>query len=157
MGKYSDVLLTPDLRILISGPGQAELSIRVNTKGDTCVDNHGINAPYVTVTSQLDGGLYRVLPDQRVTFEHGSLDEVVDHEPEPCGCPATPPVSVASTGVSGEESGAPANRPVALLPRRPIRLSHRGKRGTRPASRASVQTGRTHRRSACRSDCPSDL
>src|SRR6202789_4449980 len=49
VGKYSDVLLTPDLRILISGPGTAELSIRVNTKGDTCVDNHGVAAPYVTV------------------------------------------------------------------------------------------------------------
>src|ERR1700761_914405 len=62
VGKYSDVLLTPDLRILISGPGEAELSVRVNTKGDTCIDNHGAGAPYVTVTSELDGGLYRVLP-----------------------------------------------------------------------------------------------
>jgi hypothetical protein len=96
-GKYSDVLLTPDLRVLISGPGHASLKIRVNRQGDTCVDNHGINAPYVTVTSQFEGGVYRVLPDQRVLFEHGSLQQVVDNEPEPCGCPAPPPVSVAST------------------------------------------------------------
>jgi hypothetical protein len=96
-GKYSDVLLTPDLRILISGPGQADLKIRTNEKGDTCIDNHGTNAPYVTVTSQFEGGLYRVQPNQRVMFEHGSLDQVVDNEPEPCGCPAAaPPVSVAS-------------------------------------------------------------
>ena len=96
-GKYSDVLLTPDLRILISGPGQADLNVRVNPKGDTCVDNHGANAPYVTVTSQLEGGVYRVQPDQRVMFEHGSLQQVVDNEPEPCGCPAAvPPMSVAS-------------------------------------------------------------
>ena len=60
VGTYSDVLLTPDLRILISGPGEADLRIRVNPKGDTCVDNHGANAPYVTVTSQLEGGAYRV-------------------------------------------------------------------------------------------------
>ena len=96
-GRYSDVLLTPDLRILISGPGQADLKIRTNEKGDTCIDNHGANAPYVTVTSQFEGGLYRVQPNQRVMFEHGSLQEVVDNEPEPCGCPAAaPPVSVAS-------------------------------------------------------------
>ncbi len=94
--KYSDVLLTPDLRILISGPGQADLKIRTNQKGDTCVDNHGANAPYVTVTSQFEGGLYRVQPNQRVMFEHGSLQQVVDNEPEPCGCPAPAPVSVAS-------------------------------------------------------------
>ena len=99
-GKYSDVLLTPDLRILISGPGTADLKIRVNKQGDTCVDNHGANAPYVTVTSQFEGGVYRVQPNQRVMFEHGSLQQVVDNEAESCGCPAAaPPVAVASSGV----------------------------------------------------------
>jgi hypothetical protein len=111
VGKYSDVLLTPDLRILISGPGQADLSIRVNPKGDTCVDNHGAEAPYVTVTSQLEGGAYRVMPDQRVNFQHGSLNEVVDHEPEPCGCPTVPVTSVASTGTTGANP-APPGKPV---------------------------------------------
>ncbi len=111
VGKYSDVLLTPDLRILISGPGQADFRIRVNTKGDTCIDNHGADAPYITVSSQLEGGAYRVLPDQRVTFEHGSLQEVVDHEPEPCGCPAAPVTSVASSGNSAAKPAAPG-RPV---------------------------------------------
>lgn len=96
-GKYSDVLLTPDLRILISGPGTADLKIRVNKQGDTCIDNHGTNAPYVTVTSQFEGGLYRVQANQRVMFEHGSLQRVVDNEAESCGCPAAaPPVAVAS-------------------------------------------------------------
>ena len=114
VGTYSDVLLTPDLRILISGPGEADLRIRVNPKGDTCVDNHGANAPYVTVTSQLEGGAYRVLPDQRVNFQHGSLREVVDHEPEPCGCPAVPVTSVASAG--GYDSQPRAARPAGRWP-----------------------------------------
>lgn len=95
-GKYSDVLMTPDFRILVSGPGSADLRIRVNAKGDTCLDNHGENAPYVTVSSLFDGGAYRVQGNQRVLFEHGSLHEVVDREKESCGCP--PP----STG--GENS-----------------------------------------------------
>jgi hypothetical protein len=114
VGKYSDVLLTPDLRVLISGPGEANLSIRVSSQGDTCVDNHGANAPYVTVSSQLEGGAYRVMPDQRVLFEHGSLRDVVDREPEPCGCPAAPVISVASTGVSSKnpaEAGHPVGGP----------------------------------------------
>jgi hypothetical protein len=111
VGTYSDVLLTPDLRILISGPGHADLRIRVNAKGDTCVDNHGANAPYVTVTSQLEGGAYRVLADQRVNFQHGSLQEVVDHEPEPCGCPEMPVTSVASSGATSTNP-APPGRPV---------------------------------------------
>lgn len=117
-GKYSDVLLTPDLRILVSGPGETALSVRVNKQGDTCVDNHGANAPYVTVSSQLEGGVYRVMPNQRVTFEHGSLRDVVDHETEPCGCPVAPAVSVASSGVSspnaakpGQPVGGPSSTP----------------------------------------------
>ena len=106
-GRYSDVLLTPDLRVFISGPGQVDLKIRVNAQGDTCVDNHGANGPYVTVSSLLEGGLYRVQANQRVLFEHGSLHDVVDHEQEPCGCPPPPIVSVASTGTGGGKAAAP--------------------------------------------------
>jgi hypothetical protein len=86
-GSNSDVLLTPDFRILISGPGAVEVKVRLGEHGDTCVDNAGVNAPYVLVSSVFDGGAYRVQPGQRVMFQHGSLREVVDQEKEPCGCP----------------------------------------------------------------------
>lgn len=88
-GRNSDVLLTPDFRILIGGPGAADVKVRLGQHGDTCVDNAGINAPYVLVTSVFDGSVYRVQPGQRVMFQHGSLLEVVDQEKEPCGCPPT--------------------------------------------------------------------
>jgi hypothetical protein len=100
-GQYSDVLLTPDLRILISPPGAANLSIRVADNGDTCVDNHGDQAPYVLASSLFGEGAYRVQPNQRVLFEHGSLSEVVDNEQEPCGCPPAQPTSVAAAGATG--------------------------------------------------------
>jgi hypothetical protein len=90
-GRNSDILLTPDFRILIAGPGAAEVKVRLGQQGDTCVDNAGVNAPYVLVSSVFDGGAYRVQPGQRVMFQHGSLHEVVDQEKEPCGCP--PPVA----------------------------------------------------------------
>ncbi|HEX3662848.1 MAG TPA: hypothetical protein VHU89_15545 [Acidobacteriaceae bacterium] len=106
-GQYSDVLLTPDLRILISPPGQADISLRVNNQGDTCLDNHGANAPYVLASSLFDGGAYRVQPNQRVLFEHGSLHAVVDNEQEPCGCPPAQPLSVASEGVHGKTPAKP--------------------------------------------------
>jgi hypothetical protein len=86
-GRNSDVLLTPDFRILIGGPGAAEVKVRLGEGGDTCVDNAGADAPYVLVSSVFDGGAYRVQPGQRVMFQHGSLHEVVDQEKEPCGCP----------------------------------------------------------------------
>ena len=90
-GRDSDVLLTPDFRILIAGPGAAEVKVRLGQHGDTCVDNAGVNAPYVLVSSVFEGGAYRVQPGQRVMFQHGSLHEVVDQEKEPCGCPPAAP------------------------------------------------------------------
>jgi hypothetical protein len=92
-GKNSDVILTPDFRIVISGPGMAHVQVRLGPKGDTCVDNHGADAPYVSVSSIFEGGVYRVQADQRVMFQHGSLREVVDREKEPCGCPLEQPAS----------------------------------------------------------------
>ena len=124
--KYSDVLLTPDLRILISGPGDADLSIRVSRQGDTCIDNRGPKAPYITVTSPLEGGLYRVQPGQHVSFQHGSLREVVDTEHEPCGCPA--PLSMANAGTPAP-IGAPS-APNGVAP---------ALTGTAPAPAGSVQ------------------
>lgn len=88
--RNSDVLLTPDFRILIGGPGAVDVKVRLGDHGDTCVDNPGANAPYVLVSSVFEGGAYRVQPGQRVMFQHGSLKEVVDQEKEPCGCPSAP-------------------------------------------------------------------
>jgi len=99
-GRNSDILLTPDFRILIGGPGAAEVRVRLGQHGDTCVDNARVtqsgvalppnaeaDGPYVLVSSVFDGGAYRVQVGQRVMFQHGSLHEVVDNEKEPCGCP----------------------------------------------------------------------
>jgi hypothetical protein len=140
-GKYSDVLLTPDLRLLISGPGQADLRIRTNQKGDTCVDNHGANAPYVTVTSQFEGGLYRVQPNQRVMFEHGSLQQVVDNETEPCGCPAPPPpVSVASSapGILLNGNRTPEPKPAEPVAKPSLPVAKPAQIDTKPAESAAT-------------------
>ncbi len=102
-GAYADIVLTPDFRLLISGPGEANLKMRVNEQGDTCIDNGGANAPYVLASSLLEGGAYRVQPGQRVLFVHGALRDVVDNEREPCGCP------VPETPVAGK--GGPSSTP----------------------------------------------
>jgi hypothetical protein len=98
-GSNADTLMTPDFRILISGPGASDVKVRLGNSGDTCIDNGAhsdgtpatdSNAPYVVVTSLFDSGLYRVQPGQRVMLQHGSVHEVVDQEKEPCGCPPAP-------------------------------------------------------------------
>ncbi len=92
-GPNSDVILTPDFRIIISGPGTAQVQVRLGARGDTCVDNHGPNPPYVSVSSVFEGGVYRVQANQRVMFQGGSLRAVIDEEKEPCGCPPETPAS----------------------------------------------------------------
>jgi len=110
-GRNADIVLTPDFRILIAGPGSSELKVRLGEDGDTCVDNSGASAPYVVVTSLFDPGLYRVQPGQRVMFQHGSLNEVVDSEKEPCGCP--PPAKTESNEFPLAQSEGLAPTPAA--------------------------------------------
>jgi hypothetical protein len=111
----SDILLTPDFRILISGPGAAEVKVRLGQRGDTCVDNPGLTAPYVLVTSVFDGGAYRVQPGQRVMFQHGSLQEVVDQEKEPCGCLPGPALG-SNEFPAAQSAGLAPLQPVAPVP-----------------------------------------
>jgi hypothetical protein len=115
-GRNSDILLTPEFRILIGGPGAADVKVRLGQHGDTCVDNAGGNAPYVLVTSVFEGGDYRVQSGQRVMFQHGSIHEVVDNEKEPCGCP--PPLHPGTNEFPLAQSAglAPLPKPVAGVP-----------------------------------------
>jgi len=114
-GRNSDILLTPDFRILIGGPGAAEVKVRLGQNGDTCVDNAGVNEPYVLVSSVFEGGDYRVQSGQRVMFQHGSLHEVVDNEKEPCGCP--PPAPKGNEFPLAQSEGlAPTPKPAPSVP-----------------------------------------
>jgi hypothetical protein len=109
--RNADTVLTPYFRIMISGPNPVDVKVRLGENGDTCVDNTGANAPYVMVTSVFEGGIYRVQPGQRVMFEHGSLQTVVDQEKELCGCPP-PSKSEANEFPLAESEGlAPSSPP----------------------------------------------
>jgi len=132
--RNADILLTPDFRILIGGPGASEVKVRLGREGDTCVDNSGANAPYVVVTSVFEGGLYRVQPGQRVMFQHGSLREVVDQEKEPCGCPPAPAETKANEFPLAQSEGlAPEPAPAATHPP-----------ASAPAGEALVYSGAEH-------------
>lgn len=113
-GRNADTIMTPDFRILIGGPGAADVKVRLGEHGDTCVDNAGVNAPYVLVSSVF-GGAYRVQAGQRVMFEHGSLSAVVDEEKEPCGCPPPQPKDNAFPEAQSE-GFAPLAKPAHAAP-----------------------------------------
>jgi hypothetical protein len=123
-GRNADILLTPDFRILIGGPGSSELKVRLGREGDTCIDNSGVNAPYVVVTSLFDSsGLYRVQPGQHVMFQHGSLHEVVDQEKEPCGCPPPPAKTSGNEFPLAQSEGLAPTPAPAPTPQQPAGLS----------------------------------
>jgi hypothetical protein len=129
LGEFSDVVVTPDLRILLSGPGNADVKLRTNQQGDTCIDNagpvgSGPDAPYVTVTEQLGAGVYRVQPGQRVMLEHGSVSSVVDKEKEPCGCPPAPAAPTAATDFPMAQSEGLAPPPPVTQPAVPAGQVH---------------------------------
>ncbi len=115
-GRNSDILLTPEFRILIGGPGAADVKVRLGQHGDTCVDNAGTNAPYVLVTSVFDGGDYHVQAGQRVMFQHGSVHEVVDDEKEPCGCPPPPHPGTNEFPLAESAGLAPPHKPAPSVP-----------------------------------------
>ena len=115
-GRNSDILLTPEFRILIGGPGAAEVRVRLGQHGDTCVDNAGVNAPYVLVTSVFEGGDYHVQAGQRVMFQHGSVHAVVDNEKEPCGCPPAPHPGTNEFPLAQSAGLAPLAKPAPGVP-----------------------------------------
>ncbi len=104
----SDVVMTPDLRFTMRSAGALDLRVRVARNGDTCVENRGATAPTLGVSDPFGEASYEIKPGQHVLFEHGSLKEVVDHESEPCGCPAVPVVSVADAGAAAARGAAVA-------------------------------------------------
>lgn len=91
----TDALMTPDLRVAVAAAGVLDLRLRVAQNGDTCLENRGESAPALNVSDPFGDGTYLLKAGQHVLFEHGSLREVVDDEPEPCGCPAKPGMSIA--------------------------------------------------------------
>jgi hypothetical protein len=139
-GKNADVILTPEFRILISGPGVAAVRVRLGEKGDTCVDNGGPEAPYVLVSSNFNGGAFRVQPGQRVMFEHGSLNEVVDNEKESCGCPPDPAsVTQANAFPEAQSAGLTAAPPsVTKTPKVAAELSREEVRPIAPVAETST-------------------
>ena len=111
----ADVLLTPDFRILIGGAGASEIKVRLGVGGDTCVDNPGADGSFVEVDSLFDASHYRIDPGQRVMFQHGSMQTVVDREKEPCGCP--PDIAVVTGNefpLAQSEGLAPIPKPASM-------------------------------------------
>jgi hypothetical protein len=94
IGAASDNLLTPDFRLLLPGPGQLHLAVRVGAKGDTCVQSLGSNTSAVVVSEGMGDASYQVKANEAVLFKGGNIAGAAPTR-ESCGCPAPPPTQVA--------------------------------------------------------------
>ena len=94
LGASADTLLTPDLRLLMPGPGTVHVAVQVNAQGDTCVQSLPSNATAIVVSETMGDATYQVKPDEAVMFKAGHLGEA-GRPRQNCGCPVAPPVQVA--------------------------------------------------------------
>ena len=94
LGASADTLLTPDLRLLMPGPGTVHVAVHVTPQGDTCVQSLPWNASAIVVSETMGDATYQVKPDEAVLFKGGHLGEAVRSK-QNCGCPVSPPTQVA--------------------------------------------------------------
>ncbi len=69
LGTEADTLLTPDLRLLMPGPGTVHVAVRVAPNGDTCVQSLPWNSAAVVISESMGDDTYQVKPDEAVMFK----------------------------------------------------------------------------------------
>jgi len=94
LGTEADTLLTPDLRLVLPGPGTVHVAVRVTPQGDTCVQSLPWNVSAITISESMGDATYQVKPDETVVFQGGHLNDAV-HSRQNCGCARSVPVQVA--------------------------------------------------------------
>ena len=75
LGTDADTLLTPDLRLLLPGPGTVHVAVRVAPNGDTCVQSLPWNAAAVVISETMGDDTYQVKQDEAVIFKGGHLKQ----------------------------------------------------------------------------------
>jgi len=87
LGDSADSVVTPDFRILLTGPGEIHFAIGADARGDTCVRALPGNTASVMVSELMGNGSYQVKPDEQVFFRAGQVSRRETTVPDDCGCP----------------------------------------------------------------------
>lgn len=107
LGTEADTLLTPDVRVLLPGPGTVHVAVRVASNGDTCVQSLPWNASAVVVSESMGDATYQVKPDEAVLFKGGHLNQAIPSKSN-CGCPKMTPTEVAKATAVPSPPARPA-------------------------------------------------
>lgn len=116
LNNVGDILITPDFRLTLAGPGVFHFALGVTNRGDACIKPLRGNSSSIIISEMLGTAVYQVKQDESVMFAGGKLSGRSPLQ-EPCGCPAPPPVLQA--GPEPGPSGAAANPAQAARPAEP--------------------------------------
>jgi hypothetical protein len=113
LGAEADTLLTPDLRLLLPGPGTVHVAVRITPQGDTCVQSLPWNVAAIVVSETMGDATYQVKPDEAVIFKSGHLADATGYRGN-CGCPRSQPTPTVVA-----KAAPPPPAPVPSKPAQP--------------------------------------
>jgi hypothetical protein len=127
----SDSVITPDFRILLSGPGEFHYAISTDKGGNTCVRSLPGNTASAIVSELLGDRSYQVKATDQLVFHSGQLDRVDMAVPLECGCPAPRPSVLRAANEGPVIGDAPAALSVVTnaASKEPVRTEGAGSDG----------------------------
>ncbi len=116
LGAAADTLLTPDLRLLLPGPGTIHIAVKVTPQGDTCVQSLPWNVASIVVSETMGDATYQVKPDEAVLFKAGHLSEATRTK-QNCGCPMSQPIPPTQVAKAAPPPPAAEPKPTQPAPK----------------------------------------